>query len=147
MVCVSRLRRTKLATMSRTAVTYNEVFQFLSEEKGKYVKNCIESRKWAIRKFSENILLESGVLFYIQRDDKYREEVKCKRQWIYDQQMQRKTLQSIHDDSAGGCHFGWDKTRDKVASRYFWQGLYDDIDDYIKTCEKCQKVYNYSYCI
>ena len=74
-------------------------------------------RKRAIRKFSENILLESGVLFYIQRDDKYREEVKI--QWIYDQQMQRKFLQSIHDDSAGGCHFGRDKTRDKVASRYF----------------------------
>ena len=26
-------------TMSRTAVTYNEVFQFLSEEKGKYAEN------------------------------------------------------------------------------------------------------------
>ena len=86
--------------------------------------------------------LDSGVLFYIQRDDKYRKEVKRKRQWIYyDQQMQRKILQSIHDDSAGGCHFGRDKTRDKVASKYFWQGLYDDIDDYIKTCKKCQKVY------
>ena len=127
--------------MSRTPVTYNEVFQFLSEEKGKYAENCTEGRKRAIRKFSGNVLLENGVLFYIQRDDKYREEVKRKRQWIYDQQMQRKILQSIHDDSAGGRHFGRDKTRDKVASRYFWQGLYDDIDDYIKTCEKCQKVY------
>ena len=49
----------------------------------------------------------------------------------------------IHDDnSAGGCgcHFGKDKTRDKIASRYFWRGQYDDIDEYIKTCEKCQKV-------
>ena len=41
----------------------------------------------------------------------------------------------------GGCHFGRDKTRDKVASRYFWHGQLDDVDYYIKTCEKCQKVY------
>ena len=66
--------------------------------------------------------------------------MKSKRHWINDQQKQKQILQSLHDDPAGGCHFGRDKTRDKVASRYFWHGLYDDIDEYIKTCDKCQKV-------
>ena len=66
--------------------------------------------------------------------------MKSKRQWIEDEQKQKQILQSLHDDPAGGCHFGRDKTRDKIASRYFWHGQYDDIDEYIKTCEKCQKV-------
>ena len=31
--------------------------------------------------------------------------------------MQQQILQSLHDNPAGGCHFGRDKTRDKVSSR------------------------------
>ena len=33
-----------------------------------------------------------------------------------DKQMQNQIMQSVHDDDAGGCHFGRDKTKDKVAS-------------------------------
>ena len=124
----------------KNPVTYGEVFQFLSKRADKYAEGCSESRKRAIRKFSENILLEDGVLFYLQHEDKEKKEVKSKRQWVHDHQMQQQILQSLHDDPAGGCHFGRDKTRDKVARRYFWHGQYDDIDHYCKTCEKCQKV-------
>ena len=40
--------------------------------------------------------------------------------------------------------FGRDKTREKLANRFFWTSMYmyQDIDEYIKTCEKCQKVYS-----
>ena len=67
---------------------------------------------------------------------------KARRRWISDKQkqMQQQILQSLHDNPTGGCHFGRDRTRDKVVKRYFWQGQYEDIDNYIKTCEKCQKV-------
>ena len=37
--------------------------------------------------------------------------------------------------------FGRDKTREMLASRFFWTSMYQDIEEYIKTCEKCQKVY------
>ena len=77
--------------MSKKAnpVTYGEVFQFLSKRAEKYVEDCSESRKRAIRKFSENILLEDGVLFYLQHEGKEKKEVKSKRQWIHDHQMQQ----------------------------------------------------------
>lgn len=65
-------------------------------------------------------------------EDKEKPNVKSKRQWIGDEKKQKQVLQSLHDDPAGGCHFGRDKTRDKVSSRYFWLGQCDDIDDYIK---------------
>ena len=39
--------------------------------------------------------------------------------------------------------FGRDKTREKLANRFFWTSMYQDIDEYIKTCEKCQKIYSY----
>ena len=125
----------------KTAVSYDEVFLFLSQKSKRYTDGCTESRKRSIRRFSENIRLEDGVLFYLQHEDKERQIVKSRRQWIDDEQKQKQILQSLHDDPAGGCHFGRDKTRDKIASRYFWHGQYDDIDEYIKTCEKCQKVF------
>ena len=42
-------------------------------------------------------------LFYLHHEDKEK-EVKNKRQWIHDHQMQQQVLQSLHDDPAGGCH-------------------------------------------
>ena len=45
-------------TLSKSSVTCDEVFQFLSHEKEKYVGKCTESRKRAIWKFLENIRLE-----------------------------------------------------------------------------------------
>ena len=79
----------------------------------RYVEGCPDGRKGAIGKFSDNILFEDGVLFYLQYND---------------------------DDLTGGCHLERDKSRDKVASRYFWYGRYDYVGYYIKTCHKCQKV-------
>ena len=124
----------------KNAVIYDEVFKYLSNKKRRYAEECSESRKRAIRKFSDNIQLEDGVLFYVQYDDKDKQSVKSKRQWISDKKKQKQVLQYLHDDSAGGCHFGRDKTRDKVSRRYFWHAQFDDIDEYIKTCDKCQKV-------
>ena len=50
-----------IAKMSKkNAVTYDEVFKYLSNKKMRYAEECTESRKRAIRKFSENICLEMG---------------------------------------------------------------------------------------
>ena len=38
--------------------------------------------------------------------------------------------------------FGRDKTREKLASRFFWTSMYQDIDEHIKTCERCVKRYS-----
>ena len=125
---------------TRNPVTYQEVFTFLSNATDRYAQGCPDTRKRAIRKFANKIDIEDGVLFYIHCQDKDKRSVPSKRQWIGDKEMQQQILQSVHDNAAGGCHFGRDKTRDKIASRYFWHGQYEDVDKYIKTCDKCQKV-------
>ena len=126
-------------------VTYSEVFKFLSNKSSKYADECSESRKRAIRRFSEKVALEDGLLFYLQFCDKDKKEVKRKKQWINDHQKQQQILQSLHDDPTGGCHFGRDKTREKLANRFYWPTMYEDVDNYVKTCERCQKVLTYSY--
>ena len=74
--------------------------------------------------------LVDGVLHYNQR------------KWICYSKLQQQIMKSIHGDSSGGCHFGRDKTREKIAKRYYWHGIYQDVDSFVKTCVDCQKVCN-----
>ena len=45
------------------------------------------------------------------------------------------TLQS---QSTGG-HSGINKTRQKLMRCYYWKGMTDDINEYVRTCDKCQR--------
>jgi len=40
--------------------------------------------------------------------------------------------------TAGG-HLGRDKTLDKVSSRFYWEGMSNDIINFIKSCDVCQR--------
>ena len=42
--------------------------------------------------------------------------------------VQHKIIDACHDDTVGGCHFGRDKTVDKVTSRYYWKKIYGDVE-------------------
>ena len=43
----------------------------------------------------------------------------------------------------GGGHFGRDKTLSKIAERFYWRGMVDDVKEFCKTCDKCQKAKKY----
>ena len=32
-----------------------------------------------------------------------------------------------------------DTTYNKIADRYYWKGMYDDIKKYVKSCDTCQR--------
>ena len=40
-------------------------------------------------------------------------------------------LEACHDSRFGGCHFGRDKTTEKVSSRYYWKGLHKDVEEWV----------------
>ena len=44
----------------------------------------------------------------------------------------------MHNHETGG-HFGKDTTYEKIKGRYYWEGMYKDIEEYIKTCDACQR--------
>ena len=45
---------------------------------------------------------------------------------------------SLESESTGG-HSGMNKTRQKLTRRYYWKGMAEDIKEYIRTCDKCQR--------
>jgi hypothetical protein len=48
-------------------------------------------------------------------------------------------LEGCHADKAGGGHFGRDKTFSKIAERFYWVGMINDVKEYCRTCDKCQR--------
>ena len=50
--------------------------------------------------------------------------------------------QGIGDDVkavALAAHYGRSSTYQKVADRFYWYTIYNDVDEYIKKCLRCQK--------
>ncbi len=46
---------------------------------------------------------------------------------------------NLFDMDAGG-QLGRDKTIEKICSRFFWKNMTDDIKEYVRRCDKCQRM-------
>ena len=47
-------------------------------------------------------------------------------------------IKTLHDSCIGG-HKGFHQTYNKIRERYFWAGMRNQIQDYIRTCAVCQE--------
>ena len=52
-------------------------------------------------------------------------------------------MEGCHCDELGGGHFGRDKTFAKVTERFYWVGIINDVKEFCRTCDKCQKANRY----
>ena len=52
-------------------------------------------------------------------------------QVVSDSKTKLKILEVCHNDSVGGCHFGWDITAAKVSARYYWKTINQDVADWV----------------
>lgn len=46
-------------------------------------------------------------------------------------------LEAFHDDATAG-HFGFQKTYERIRSRFFWPGLSTSVAKYVASCTSCQ---------
>jgi hypothetical protein len=47
-------------------------------------------------------------------------------------------LYMFHNDPISG-HFATNRMFEKIRKRYYWPQYYEDIRDYVKSCDACQK--------
>lgn len=48
-------------------------------------------------------------------------------------------LISYHDSMAGGAHLGTQRTLAAIKLKYYWPRMGQDITDYVRSCEACQR--------
>ncbi|GBM97951.1 hypothetical protein AVEN_42498-1 [Araneus ventricosus] len=79
-------------------------------------------------------LLSNGLLVK-QQTDKMGED----RQLLVIPKEYREDIKALcHEGTAG--HLGVTKTKDAFAKYFYWPKCYQDLEEYVKTCDKCQRV-------
>ena len=54
------------------------------------------------------------------------------------QSMKYEVLSNVHNHVAG-AHFGVHKTFQKLKQRYWWSGMFKDVEHWCKSCVDCAK--------
>jgi hypothetical protein len=55
------------------------------------------------------------------------------------QEIRKKIMIEFHDSKLAG-HFRVLRTYKRLAQQFFWPNMYRDVQDYVSTCEICQKM-------
>lgn len=84
-----------------------------------------------LRKKTRNFLVRDGYLF--KRSNKHGIPP---RRVVGLQEQKLKIIQELHDEIG---HRGKKNTFDQISRRYQWKGLYEDVANYVKSCEECQR--------
>ena len=83
----------------------------------------------SFRQFALKFLVHEGLLFF-------RNKVNIPpRIVVWDKAQQDEIIREMHDK---GGHRGKKGTYTKIALRYWWKGLYRDVDKWVTTCRECQ---------
>ena len=80
-------------------------------------------------------LNEDGILFHLWTPGK-RHVKSLVSQVVIPASLRHEILVACHDDPTAG-HLGIFKTYEKVRSRYYWNGMYKDIEHWCKSCIDC----------
>ena len=81
-------------------------------------------------------VLQDGLLYHISQPVKKDKHQRI--QLVVPSSMQKGVLEEIHCSEFGGGHTGIDKTYDKLRSRYFWEGMYKDVANFVNHCKLCK---------
>ena len=87
---------------------------------------------WSMR---ENLVLRDGVLL---RKHRFKAGLRPIEQIVLPVTLKRMALESLHDSEFAG-HFGVKRTTARVRLRYYWPGYIKDIEDWCKSCLRCQQ--------
>ena len=111
--------------MERTK--YQELTNFL---KGNTTEKWDKRKLQQVKKESENFELKYGILYRRKTDGKTLRVLK--------EDEIDTVIFMTHNHPTGG-HFGKDTTYDKINTRFWWKGMYKDIEKYVKRCDSCQR--------
>ena len=129
----------EVAQYQRQCPDLKDIIYFL--ETNQITDGLTEKEARSVHVRSEAYDLKDGVLYHFQnlRDKSLPADERRVTQVALPKIFRPDALKTYHDSIAGGCHKGRDATRQALIQKYHWPGLYQDVEDYIKSCEACQK--------
>ena len=86
----------------------------------------------------ENFFLQDGMLYRRYQPPGSISESQVVDQLVLPTRCRNAVLKLAHDIPMAG-HLGKAKTTDRILQRFYWPGVYCDVKQYCKECERCQK--------
>lgn len=83
-----------------------------------------------------NFKIENDKLFRYSKN-KYRLTAQFDWKLVLPYEHRNEVLNKCHDDPTAG-HFGVGKTHSKIADIYYWPTLFQDVKEYVDSCEICK---------
>lgn len=96
---------------------------------GKMPTSLSEEKQLVVRRVSKSFETNGTKLYHIGKKGK---------RTVATQQEKPRLLKEIHDGPLGG-HQGQNNTFERISRAYYWPGMKDDIREYVRTCDLCQK--------
>ncbi|GFY20358.1 SCAN box domain-containing protein [Trichonephila clavipes] len=97
------------------------------------LKTLFEETKSGSSK-KKHYIVKNNLLFF-QKEDKDGTKGKC----LVVPEKYRKNLMMIGHEAAA-AHLGVTKTKDAIFKTFYWPKCFSDVEDFVKTCDKCQRV-------
>src|SRR3989440_2638265 len=108
-------------------IKYQELINFLE---GNVLDEWDKSKIKQLEKESRNFKTKDGILYKIGSEERLLRVLK--------EDEIDSVIFMTHNHPTGG-HFGKDATYNKINTRFWWKGMYKDIEEYIRTCDSCQR--------
>ena len=89
-------------------------------------------------KASSFMLGDNGLLYHIWQPTAVQQKMDVRKQLVIPKTMKYDVMVQHHESYVGG-HFGAQRTYEAVRERYWWDGMYADIERYCKACEVCSR--------
>src|SRR5262249_50882729 len=96
-----------------------------------YPLNTTKNKKRIIRRQAVHFIAHEGLLYYADAEHGRRHVVR--------EDEKHRVIEEAHCSRLGGAHFARDRTYDKIAERFYWVGIKDDVADFVSRCDHCQR--------
>ena len=110
---------------------YNKIFQFLSNQQ---IPSELNSTK-LVKQFKNLCASFDTKNNYLYKKDRRKEGNLLRVIRPYEMEP---VLYMMHNDPSAG-HFSTEIMFDKIRSRYYWPQMYENIRQYVQSCDACQR--------
>ena len=97
----------------------------------------------AFTRHAQQFVLHDGLLWYLRfpksvQSKRALDPLAVSRVLCLPRNYRIDVLRVLHDNPIAGGHLGVDRVFNRVFARYFWEGMYDDVSNYVRSCLSCQ---------
>ena len=101
-----------------------------------HCKRCITQLQNDNEKYTNDYILDNKLLFHFGKENRFETEPFL--QLVIPREITNIVLEAYHSELGAG-HVGFEKTYQKIRSKYFWPNCYKDVVNFVTKCQVCQR--------